>query len=58
MMMTVTLIKTYDTEEEAVKAMHAYARSLRRRRLTGRYGVFVEQRQGAWWLNLTDRSTK
>lgn len=53
--MTAHLVKTYDTEAEAVHAMHGYARRLKRRRLSGRYGVFVEKRKGTWWLNLIDR---
>lgn len=53
-----TLIKTYDTETDATRAMHSYARRLRRQQLTGRYAVFVEKRKGVWWLNLVDRQNR
>ncbi len=51
----IIVLDSYGTEAEATAAMHRQARVLRRRRLTGRYGVFVEQRRGAWWLCLNDR---
>jgi hypothetical protein len=53
----VIVLDTFDTEPEATKAMFRYARNLRRLRQTARYGVFVEQRKGAWWLCLVDRRT-
>ena len=51
----ILLIQTYDDEESATRAMQAYARQLRRRRMTKRYGVFIEKRASTWWLNLVDR---
>lgn len=49
------VIDTFADEAEAKKKMHAQARVLRKRRITHRYGVYVEQRCGVWWLILHDR---
>ena len=51
------VIDTFEDEKEAAKHMHKCARNLRRRHLTNRYGVFKEQRRGAWWLMHHDRGT-
>lgn len=51
----VTVIETHDTEAEAVKAMHRYARNLRRLRKTSQFGVFIEKRRSTWYLCLNDR---
>lgn len=53
----VIVVDTYDTEAEAVKAMHRYARNLKRLRQAKRYGVFIEKRTGTHWLCLVDRET-
>lgn len=52
------VIDSYGDEREAAKQMHAQARVLRKRRLTQRYGVYIEQHRGVWWLILHDRGNR
>lgn len=49
------VIDSYDNEAEAVTAMRKLAGTLRQRRVTGRYGVYIERRRGAHWVILRDR---
>ena len=52
------VVDSYGDEKEATKHMHEHARRLRKRRLTARYGVYIEKHRGVWWLILHDRGNK
>lgn len=47
-----------EEQREAIRLMHIHADKLRRRRLTKRYGVFVEQGKGGWRVCLVDRKSQ
>lgn len=52
------VLDSYGDEKEAAKHMRNCARKLRARRLTARYGVYIEQHRGVWWLILHDRGNR
>lgn len=57
----VVILSTHETEREAIAEMQRQARNIRRRKVTSRYGVFVEKtnhRNPVWWVCLRDRGTK
>lgn len=54
----IQLLQTYDSEAEAVRAMHDYANRLSRHHATKRYGVFVQKttpRSPVWGVYMKDR---
>lgn len=53
-----TVVDSFPEKVDAVRSMHRYARMLRRRRATDRFGVYVEPRCGVWWVMLHDRRTR
>lgn len=61
--MMIQLLQTFDTEKQAVVAMHDYAARLRRRgpAAVKRYGVYVQRtttRSPLWGVYMKDRFGK